>query len=166
MSTPRRTLKRRNILLMILFTVATLGVYFPIWYLRRRAALNALDSPRKVPLWPFLVVIAHIGVSFILGVTEASLAPGEARFSDSLGFTLMQLGVTVLVVWQNFRVKDIIEDHLTNPDAGMPLLMQQSVSLSGVLTFILGMFYLQHAINQHLEALTRTPDGAAAGSAQ
>jgi hypothetical protein len=36
---------------MIVFMLITFGWYYPVWFFRRRAALNRLSSPRKLKLW-------------------------------------------------------------------------------------------------------------------
>lgn len=37
-------LKQCSVLLMIVFTIVTFGLYYPTWFFRRRNALNALNS--------------------------------------------------------------------------------------------------------------------------
>src|SRR5262245_31967789 len=41
-------LKRRNLVVMFLLIIVTLGIYYPVWFFRRRPGLNRLDSPRKL----------------------------------------------------------------------------------------------------------------------
>ena len=43
-------LKQRRVWVMIVFTIVSSGLYYLIWFFRRRKALNALNSQRKVPL--------------------------------------------------------------------------------------------------------------------
>src|SRR5215471_15501380 len=71
-------LKRRSVLAMIGLSLVTFGLYYSIWFLRRRTALNQLDSPRKLQQWPFIVVIAWFVFQFFLGV-----AVGVARGTGS-----------------------------------------------------------------------------------
>ena len=51
-------LRPRSVIVMILLSLVSFGLYYPIWFLRRRAAFNQLDSPRKLPRWPFFVALA------------------------------------------------------------------------------------------------------------
>ena len=87
-------LKRRSVLLMIVFAVVTFGLYYPIWFLRRRAALNELDSPRKLPTWPFVVFIVWFVVQFMLGaqplrrLSKNYLVKGRSCFSTSFNWQL------------------------------------------------------------------------------
>ena len=59
-------LKRRSVLLMIVLMILTFGLYLSIWFLRRRKALNQLDSPRKLAWWPFLAFAVVIGLAVAL----------------------------------------------------------------------------------------------------
>ena len=37
-------LKRRSVLVMVVFTIISFGLYYPIWWFRRRQGLNRLNS--------------------------------------------------------------------------------------------------------------------------
>ena len=41
-------LKQRRVIVMIVFMIISFGLYYPIWWFRRRAGLNRLKSPRKL----------------------------------------------------------------------------------------------------------------------
>jgi len=153
-------LKRRSLILMILFSLVTFGLYYPIWFLRRRNALNRLDSPRKLQQWPFVVAIVWFAFQVLVGVAigvarglsgpEVGL-PGEA----SLVFTIIRLAVGVLMLVQAFATKDILEDHFAGPgDQIERPFLTEPVQLSGVMTFIFQIFYLQYAINRYLSEST------------
>ena len=145
-------LKRRSVTLMIVFTIFTFGLYYPIWFLRRRAALNRLDSPRKLASWPFLIVLAFVVLQFIVGVASDS-APVEQTVGTvgALLLWLGQLAVAILLLVQCFFTRDILEDHLTGPEDNVPnALFVDRVQLSGVLTFLFQVFYLQYVINRRI----------------
>lgn len=153
-------LKQRSVLLMIVFTIVTFGLYFPIWFFRRRNALNALNSPRKVALWPLLLFSAYLGIEFVLGIVS-----GDRRVAEVIGampyafYILLRLVTNLLMVWQCFVIKDIIEDHLSGPDDGTtPSIFVERVQLSGLATFFLSIFYLQYAINRDLARLQQRAD--------
>ena len=144
-------LKRRSLVVMIVFFVVTLGLYYPIWFLRRRAALNGLDSPRKLQRWPFLLVLAFFVFQFMLAIASA---PEEAAGEGSLPFSLVRLAVALLIVVQCFIIKDILEDHLAGPgDTISNSVLSDRVRLSGLMTFFFQIFYLQHVINRHIAGL-------------
>ena len=135
---------------MIVLVVVTLGFYHPVWFLRRRAALNHLDSPVKLALWP-LVVIWSFCCSWSSSASRPEDVPAEERYGLDLTFSLGRLAVGILVVVQAFRVKRILEDHLAGPgDTVLREIGQEPVMLSGLLTFFLSIFYLQHVINHYV----------------
>src|SRR5262245_58824785 len=45
---PVAGLKRRSVLLMIVFTLITLGIYYPCWFLMRRNAINSMNANTKL----------------------------------------------------------------------------------------------------------------------
>jgi hypothetical protein len=145
-------LRRRSVLLMIVFAVVTFGLYYPIWFLRRRAALNRLDSPRKLQAWPFVVVIAWFVFQIVLGAAASSETP-EETFGEGtvLLLNVVQLAVGILMLVQSFVTKDILEDHLAGPGDQVPSrLLAEAVKLSGVMTFFFQIFYLQYVINRDI----------------
>ena len=146
-------LKRRSVILMIVLTIVTFGFYYPIWFLRRRAALNRLDSPRKLQRWPFLVLFAFYVFQFFVGLASRSV-PAEQTigFEANLILNLGQLGVGLLIVLQCFFIKEILEDHCAGrPEDSVSIsLSVDRTKLSGLLTFFFQIYYLQYAINRYI----------------
>jgi uncharacterized membrane protein len=141
-----RPLKRTSLWLMVVLFIITFTLYMPIWYLRRRAGLNALDSPKKLARWPF---IAFFIVSIIYAFVPPSLA---ARSDVSWTLLVMRLAIGIVMIVQAFRIKDIIEDHAAKPadDTGVGMSRYAYVHLSGLATLFLTIFYLQYAINKYI----------------
>jgi len=53
------------------------------------------------------------------------------------------------MLFQCFRIKDILEDHIAGPEEQTPSpLLAPPVRLSGLMTFFFQIFYLQHIINR------------------
>lgn len=141
-------LKHRNVIVMILFTIISLGLYFLIWWFRRRPGLNRLNSPVKVPLWPLLLVIVMYAVQFVVAFLQESggIDPGVELFAS-----MFQIGVGITMIVQAFRAKNIIEDHAAPaPESGPSF--GTEVKLSGLMTFFFSIFYLQWAINKYVIA--------------
>ena len=137
-------LPETSVLLMIFLMVVTLGIYIPIWFLTRRKAINSLNSSEELSLGMIVFTL----VAFIGSVGLDLIYP-----ESSLGtFVNLVLGIAVLVL--SFKVRSILQDHLS-PQATGPLsstaALQSEVSISGVLTFFCGIFYLQYKINRLLE---------------
>lgn len=145
-------LKRRSVILMIVLTIVTFGLYYPIWFLSRRTAFNRLDSPRKLQLWPFPLFIAWIVVDFIVTVASAAAPPEQViGVGNALILDLLQLAGAILMVVQCFFVKDILADHLAGSEDSVPdPIFVNRVELSGLMTFFFQFFYLQHVINRHI----------------
>jgi hypothetical protein len=150
-------LKHRSVLVMIGLTIVTLGIYYPVWFFRRRSALNQLDSPKKLQLWPLITFSAVFAVEMIVSVAAEPLTLEEAfGLLPVVVLTLARYATGILMIVQGFRVKDMLEDHLTPPtDGSVPMLFNERVQLSGLATFFLSIYDLQYSINKHLEALQR-----------
>ena len=142
-------LKRRSVWMVVLLVIVTFGLYYVIWFFRRRDGLNRLNSPKKLPLWPLLAVVALWVVQFGVG-----LVVGDRQVDEVLGpgFTgalvVLRLAVGIVMIVQCFRIKDMIEDHAT-PPAGSEMFTEH-VQLSGIMTFFFSIFYLQWAINRYI----------------
>ena len=145
-------LKRRSLIVMILFSLVTLGFYYPIWFLRRRNALNQLNSPRKLHQWPFVITLLWFAVQFLTGVAAGLSPTGETIDQQApMIFLIIRLAVGVLMVVQSFRTRHILEDHFAGPgDQVQRPMFAETVQLSGVMTFIFTIYYLQYAINRYI----------------
>jgi hypothetical protein len=97
-------LKRRRVIVMILLTIVTFGLYYPIWFFRRRDALNRLDSPRKLRLWPPVLFCAVTVVDVVLAFVSAP-APLAQTIGDgaNTALTVVRLAVGILMVVQSFH---------------------------------------------------------------
>lgn len=116
-------------------------IYYPVWFLRRRKAFNALQSVKKLGSgWLIYAIIA-----FSLNI----LLSDEPEARDGAG-TLASIALIGLMV-QAFRVRRILEDHLTAVSG-------KNVELSGVATFFFGAYYLQHKLNQFQGMFGTTAD--------
>jgi hypothetical protein len=145
-------LKRRGLVAMFFLVICTLGIYYPVWFFRRRPGLNRLDSPRKLALWPLLVFATYFAFEIVLAVITGEQTPEQAFGSEvALMFSLVQLAVGIMMIIQCFVIKDIIEDHAQAPaDAEATGMFRPQVKLSGLMTFFFSIFHLQYAINKYV----------------
>lgn len=143
-------LKRRSLLVMVVFMIITFGVYYLAWWFRRRPGLNRLNSPRKLEVWPLLLLTALFVIQFGLGFA-AGINPGQKVIGagGELVVFLFQLVVGIVMIVQTFRIKDMIEDHAA-PEAQSRPMFVEHVKLSGLMTFFFSIFYLQWAINRYV----------------
>jgi len=135
-STPE--LKKMNVLLLIFLTVITLGIYIPIWFLKRRKAINTLQSKKKLGSTVFIFNIALQSINllyFLISLTGElpEMSREVERVIDAL------IAIPLLV--QSFKVRRIFHDHFSLYFKGGP-------RLSGLATWFLQIFYLQHKINK------------------
>jgi hypothetical protein len=144
-------LKQRSVVVMILFTFITLGLYFMIWWFRRRDGLNRLNSPTKIALWPLLLFLALFVLQLGIGIAEGLNGGRSIGEGINLLASVFQLVVGIAMIVQAFRAKEIIEDHCAPEDRSEPLSFGE-VKLSGVMTFFFSIFYLQWAINRYVLA--------------
>ena len=70
-------LKRRRVLVMIVLSIVTFGLYYPIWFFRRREALNRLNSPRKLRLWPLTVFCTMTVVNAVVVIASSPAPPAQ-----------------------------------------------------------------------------------------
>ena len=143
-------LKHRSVWLVVVFLFITFGLYYLIWFFRRRPGLNRLDSPTKLELWPLVVAAVFFGAQFVLGlVAGTEPLPNVIGQTGNLVMMVLQLVIGIGLVVQSFRVKDIIQDHASpRPDPEQRFADQ--VKLSGVMTFFFSVIYLQWAINKYV----------------
>jgi lysylphosphatidylglycerol synthetase-like protein (DUF2156 family) len=146
--------KRRRVVVMILLIIVTFGFYYPAWFLVRRAALNSLDSPRKLHRWPFvtnmIVFLVVFALDFVAGASGLRSREQLIGSGPSLLLSLVQLAVGILMIVQCFAIRDILEDHLAPSDSELLEPFSQRVELSGFMTFFFQIFYLQWAINRYV----------------
>jgi len=112
-------------------------------------------------MWPLLLAAAFFGVTFVLGVVAGSRPVPDLIGPVGSGVLLLVLLVVgIAMIFQCFRIKDIIQDHATLPtDPGQRFVEQ--VQLSGLMTFFFSIFYLQWAINKYVVGRA-VPDAAIA----
>jgi hypothetical protein len=146
-------LRRRRVITMIVLIIVTLGLYYPIWFFRRRGALNRLDSPRKLRLWPLTVFATVTVVDIVVAIVSG---PVPAQTFGGAAVTLLaivRLAAGFLMLVQCFFIKDILEDHLAGPEDDVSQsLFVEHVKLSGLMTFFFQIFYLQYVINRYVAA--------------
>jgi len=143
--------KKTSVILMVVFTALTYGIYYCAWFLVRKKSLNQLSRSRKIGSWVFILCILLITVQIMLGfgsgvlqgMAEALNNPAYLTHIPLLNGIDKGLNLIVALLWliQCFKVKAILEDHLKSKD---PF----ALSLSGLATWFFGAFYLQYRINK------------------
>jgi hypothetical protein len=121
--------ERRSVLLVVGLTVITLGFYPAIWFLRRRAFVDSLDSTVKLGSMaavPLCAAVVAFGTGFF----------GLPRDVDRA----VDLGLGAASIITAFRVARILRSDFARTG--------RFLRVSSVATFFFGALYLQHKINQ------------------
>jgi hypothetical protein len=142
-------LKRRSVLVMVLFMIITLGLYYPVWWFRRRPGLNRLNSPKKLAAWPLLLLAALWVIQFGLGLVQG-LRPGEEVIGAGgrLFASVFQLAVDRD---DHSGFQGQRHDRRSRGTGGAVRAdVRRPVQLSGLMTFFFSIFYLQWAINRYV----------------
>ncbi|MGE4555643.1 MAG: zinc ribbon domain-containing protein [Desulfovibrionaceae bacterium] len=137
----------------LVYSLLTLGLYQPIWLLRRRWGLRLLSRKPRLSsgvLWCCLVylgvsLLANLGLGLMGGVMEEA---GAVRGLEVLGalqgaFTIadgvLSLVVALILLTYVFRVRRILLDHFER--------MGRDVKVRWIWTLLLSVVYLQHKVN-------------------
>jgi len=129
-------LRRTSLLLMILFTLLTLGLYIPYWFLsRRRAFMHLAPEADSVNILTFVVAGTSAvawGLGFLSGLLIETSNPSPSLQQWT---TIFDFGSRILTIILGFQIKSILEAN--HPER-----------LSALGTFFLSLFYLQYKINR------------------
>lgn len=145
-------LRPTNLVLVAVLSSLSLGLYYPIWFWRRREALNHLRSSTKLDSRVLVLTFVLLALSVLLGLIAIPMqGPAVVRArvltvgkSVEIASQLLCLLVLVTLWVQCFRVRRILLDHL-NLHLGL------GVAVSCFYTFVLQVLYLQRRINTILE---------------
>lgn len=159
-STSSAEIKKTPVILTIIFTVITAGIYYPCWFLTRRNSINSLKSVEKLGSGVFVFAIVMQSISLLMalvsggfeGASEGLNSPDlmiTAKGIDALSRVIdLVVGITLLV--QCFKVRRIFREHF-NAHLG------HNIYWSGIVLFFCQIYYLQYKVNrlEYNEAPTR-----------
>ena len=149
-------LEDASVLATILWTVLTMGIYLPIWFMNRRKALNNLHSPEKLGRAALIVALVLFVAGACLPIVGGARWGSWIQAENALGPLhpfFLSVAFIIMVV-QCFKVRRILVDHLAPRQEGMfsaSIRFQYDDLLSTMGTFFLGIFYLQYKINDLLD---------------
>ena len=121
--------ERRSVLLLLLISIVTVGLYQFVWYLRRSRFLDSLSADKKVGVLPWLAP-GMVGV--LVGLVVAHAPPGIV--------SVLQLasGITNLVL--AFRVAHILRSDFARTG--------RFIGVSALGVFFFSFLYLQYVMNK------------------
>jgi hypothetical protein len=127
-------LKRTSVLLLLLMTAVTSGIYYPFWFLTRLRGINGLRSNGKLYSEVFIFAILIICLAVLLPLVSMN----EYGLILSL---LLQLVFVILMLGQCLKVRRILEDHFKGA-------LGKDADISRAATLFFQIFYLQYKINK------------------
>jgi len=156
-------LNRTPVIVAILLSAITLGVYIPYWFLSRRNGLNRLHADRKVPLTPIIILLVLYGLDAVATVAGVlGIQIGASNISN--GITLIGGAITLFLC---FRIRSMLNQHLGGERvSGGAAFLFGSEQVSGGATFFFTIYYLQYKINRLPDAHNAAPDTASASTKQ
>lgn len=128
-------LQHSSVAAVVALTIASAGLYIPIWLMRRREALNLLNSRAKLWVW---------GPPALLAAQATFLSLPQ----DGVGFNVARLCTGIIVLVLSFRVRSILGDHVNSNMTSGFLTSRSDGTPSAMLTFLLNIWYLQYEINE------------------
>jgi Trk-type K+ transport system membrane component len=91
-STINQDVKKTPVILTIIFTFITGGIYYPCWFLTRRDQINALHSQEKIGKGVFIFGIVIFSISLFLALVSGFLE-GMGEELGTAEFLAMAKGV-------------------------------------------------------------------------
>lgn len=144
-------IKKTPVILTVIFTIITAGIYHPCWFLARRNQINKLYSHEKLGKGTFIFAIVVYSLllllSFVSGILEGMWQEfgtveylAMAEDIDTID-RFLSLAVFITLLVQSFNVRRIFRNHFNE-------YLGNNISFSGLATFFLQIFYLQYKINR------------------
>ena len=124
-------LTHKSIWLMILFTILTLGIYVPYWYLTRYERFNALSSAAKFGQTAILIWLLWFVVDSLLIVLSIATPQSETVQALAPIESILNLVAAIFGLILAFRAKRILLEHLA-------VIGRKDTTMSGILTFFFG----------------------------
>ncbi|MFA6022771.1 MAG: DUF4234 domain-containing protein [Candidatus Pacearchaeota archaeon] len=151
--------QKKNVIILLILSLITLGIYPCIWYFKKSSELNNLKTQAKLgkflPIATLLLLISLLTLNISTGiiiisnpdkyptsVSSLSEIPSELLI---LGSIALVLGLLIIIfgIVLSFKVRKILNQVLINKD--------EKVKLSGFYTLIFNLFYLQYEINRIID---------------
>ncbi|MHC4489705.1 MAG: DUF4234 domain-containing protein [Planctomycetota bacterium] len=144
-----KNLKKTPVILTIVFTIITYGIYYPLWFLRRKNAINNLKSEKKLGNGVFIFGIIIYSTSVVLSVVAAFMGGlvEDLAALDTIDYVRKLFNfyiggvVSMMLFIQCFKVRTILNDHFN-------VHLERDIRLSGVAVFFFQIWYLQYKINR------------------
>ncbi|TAN43560.1 MAG: DUF4234 domain-containing protein [Nitrospirae bacterium] len=136
-------LKKLSLFKIVFFACITLGIYPPVWFIRRKDIFNRLISTKKIGSGLPVLAIVFFAVGLIASIMAMVFVGRD--ISASAGFSALANFVNIagyiILIIMSFRCRRILIDHFNGH-------LQRGIPFSGAATFFFGVLYLQYKINR------------------
>ncbi len=144
--------KEKNIILLVILSIITLGIYNAFWYSKKAYEFDNLGTKKKLSKFVatlyLIITIAAVfsGITFVLSLSPQDMGTfyqNTTTFQNLLVIVFLAGSILqfILSLFLAFISRGIINEAIKfnkNTDK----------KISGILTFIFGLFYLQYEINR------------------
>jgi len=145
--------QKKNVFLIVLLSIITLGIYPAYWYSKRIKELNNLKTEQEISTTP---AVFYFGCAIALVILEfmliSSIITYPERYFSEISFTTSQivlvagaqsiLLITIIIsLYLAFKTRSIINSAIFNKGL-------ENLKISKFFTFIFNLFYLQYEMNR------------------
>jgi len=131
---------------MVIFTIFSLGIYLPIWFLKQKNVLNNLNLKNKLNSWPFIVVLIIFTISLVLfGFQVYFVETQVGKIIDEIDSLIRFCGWIIILV-MSFKVGKMLSEYFN-----------KDLSRAGI--FFFSVFYLQYKINEFISLIRKDKRG-------
>jgi hypothetical protein len=146
--------KKQRVIVLLLLTIVTAGIYTPIWFLQRIEAINRIPGKEKlnknvsiyillVSSINLLIYIIYIIIGIIFGMKGYSWPTNGINPLNWVSQIVRILTIInqIVIIVQCVKVQRIYNDYFNNQ-------LHRGVSFSQIKTLLFQTFYLQYTINR------------------
>ncbi|OJJ20992.1 hypothetical protein BKI52_10475 [marine bacterium AO1-C] len=142
--TQRAEFTHQHVIITVLLSLVTLGLYIPLWYIINRQAINTMVENKRLSMIGPITVLVLYGLSTIFsiitlftdlfGATEA-----VNQYYANIDTLITYIGLVWTIIL-SFQVQAIFKTYCQGNE--------YAIGFVGLFTFFLGIFYLQFKVNQ------------------
>ena len=148
----KNNLKRIPTILLIIFSIITLGIYQCFWVHSRKKSLNQI-TVTKINDALVIIYIITFSLTIVLGLYAEILIMSENLFQIMQGVqyrnysTVCSSVSLILVIVIAFSMKNILKEFSANNE--------MNISYNGFFTVILNTVYINYKINENIDNIVK-----------
>jgi len=132
-----------HLCMVVLLQAVTFNIYSIVWFMKRRDAVNKLNSEQKISEGVLIAIACVMAASVMFGLFSAIFHDRAGKlFGGLCNLARFISGISSLVM--AFKYRKILREHLREIRPGVTL----EGFASSLWTVLFGIIYLQHKINQ------------------